>query len=267
MSDAEESIDDGGQVEAAPDTGQAAETPAPVEGQPEAAPQPNWEKQYKEVQGAYTKSQQALADFERKFATFGGAERLLQTASALQSNPEFTKWVQAQNKPKIAGYDPDSLDAESRQALELVEKVAAAKTSAAVKEILQKHVQPLVDNQKKAAIGEQFKAMDGKYGAEWREMNSAMVELLRNYPKDMLDNPTFDLVESVYLQALARDKEKWESMQAKTYQKRLQAKQAKTTGMEKAADGVKPKKALTWKEASAQTMREMGITRIPEPKL
>ncbi len=217
-------------VEGQPNEGatQTGGEPTGVEGLPE-----DWtpetladrHKDYTSLQKEFGERNEANKALEDKFAPYGGIEKLLESAQYLSNNSRFQEFVKEEQERNLYGDDHEMSD-ENRKALDIVKNLVGEEVS----RIVQNRVVPLENGLKEKALAENFKKMDGLYGNEWREQQISMTKLAESLPESVQDNPTIEDIHDLYWNSLRRDGGgKFEAMQAKMYEKKLESTKSKST--------------------------------------
>jgi hypothetical protein len=213
------------------------------------------DKDYKSLQGEFSKKTDALKAAEEQFGKYGGADKVLEWVGYLDGNAEFAKWVQSQQDEKLYGQDKSQFDDETRQAMELVERIADEK----IAEAMRLRVDPLANSYKSRLLQESFKTMDGKYD-DWREMEGPMEVLSHTLPPDVADNPSVSDLEALYFRALAQEG-KLEDYGRKVYERNLTALKTKNTDKTTASGasgGRKPSNTIA--EGFAAAKKSLKLT-------
>lgn len=202
---------------------------------PEKAPV-DYEKQYNEIHPEFTRKSQALAEAEKtlsQFDNFGGTEKLLETANFLQNDPGFQEYLQnrqTQEQHQRYGVDTEDLDSESKQAMDLVEKMATEIASQQIekfKDEFQGKLEPIEAERAEQNLANIESQMDEAH-PDWREFKDQMLELSGNLPDNIAESPDFNLVTSLYYQALASNPEKYSEVMAKAHSNKLEKAKSKS---------------------------------------
>lgn len=189
---------------------------------------------YKALQrefGSRNEELKSLREQTAAFEQYGGLEQIQEWISYLQDNPrfaEFMKQEQSRQHDDHLGLNGEDLDDDTRRALELVRKEAEYIADQRIKEAMKSQVDPIANQYKERMLEENINAMDNKYGDDWREVQDTMAELAKQLPLEVQDAPSLDTLEDLYWKAL-RVSGKMDSFAAKSYEKKLAAKKAKST--------------------------------------
>ena len=183
-------------------------------------------KSYQELQREFGERNEAFKTLEGQFTPYGGVDKLLETAHYLQGNPRFQEWAKEEQERSYYGDTQQDLTDENRQAVEIVERIVNQRVEQALKD----RVAPLENGYKEKSLAENFGKMDGIYGSDWREQQNSMTKLAESLPKSVQDNPSLEDIQDLYWNSLRRDGSgKFEAMQAKMYQKKLESTKSKST--------------------------------------
>ena len=222
-------IDNNTEGQPEPGASETGGEPTGVEGLPE-----DWTpelladryKSYQELQREFGERNEAFKTLENKFSPYGGVDKLVESAQYLQNNPRFQEWVKEEQERSYYGDTQQDLTDENRQAVEIVERIVNQRVEQALKD----RVAPLENGYKEKSLAENFGKMDGIYGSDWREQQTSMTKLAESLPKSVQDNPSLEDIQDLYWNSLRRDGGgKFEAMQAKMYQKKLESTKSKST--------------------------------------
>jgi hypothetical protein len=212
---------------------------------------------YKSVQGEYTKTNQRLKELEGKFDTWGGVDKLLETADYLSNNPRFSEFIAQEKMRNQYGFDESQMDDEQKKAMDIVKKIATETNQATAQELYKKHIEPLENTLKDQTLEAHFSAMDEKH-SDWRDVQDIMVELSDGLDESITDNPSFKDIETLYYRALV-ESGKIDDYAANLYQKKLEEKKNKDTGQPPGGQGERGKvKASSMLEAYNLAKQEHG---------
>lgn len=220
----------------------------------------NAAKMYKDIQKLVSTKDNQYSEIKSQLAAldrFGGFDKVVQWADTLSASPEFNQWVQDKNKQTYYGYDPNTMDAESKQAIELIEKVSTFKAQELINQIVDKQVTPIVEANRKATIQTHFAALEQKY-PKWRDVADNMDKLSEQLPANISDNPSAKDIEALYLMAIV-DAGKVEDFAASIYSKKLETKKSQTSAQPPTNTGnANPKSAKTVREAFEMAKRALN---------
>lgn len=212
---------------------------------------------YKSLQGEYTKNQQAYKAMQEQLNPYGGAEGILKWAEYLSGNPRFAEWVQSEQQKQILGVqgNDDTIDPETKKAMEIVQKIADQRIAEAMKQ----KVEPLAESYKQQVISGYMKQMDSDpMYSGWREYQDQMSELANMLPENLQDNPTVDTLKDLYWMALQRSG-KIQNVMAKSYEGIVKEKQKKSTDKPANNAGASaPVKSKSMREAYEQAKRQQA---------
>jgi hypothetical protein len=223
------------------------------------------EKSYKELQSKFSKTTEELkANKEKldKLNAYGGVEKIVEQIEYLAGNEDFKEWAKQQSQKNDYGINPSETDAETQQALKLVEKIASATTEkqvqkavAELKKELQDQINPVSTEYAAEKMDSLLDGLDEKYGEGWHEVKDQMADIIeqdKSFPKI----PTAKAVEGALVKALIQEG-KMDEFGKNLYEKSLEAKKdmaTETLGTRKdATTDTKPK---TIQEAYEQAKRQ-----------
>lgn len=173
-------------------------------------------KSYKSLQGEFTKRSETLKDLEKNFSSFGGFENVLKYSKYLSDNPRFKTWLEEEKKISIAGEERAS-DPEFQKAISIVNKLIDDRLSSA----LNRDVKPYTEAFAKERLTKTFAKMDEQYEG-WKDVSDLMADIGEaTFPQEVLDNPSYDVLETLYFRALSKSG-KLNDVMAKSYEKKLQ---------------------------------------------
>lgn len=229
------------------------------EGSEEITPE---HKSYKEMQSAYTKSQQRLKDYEKQMASleeFGGVRGITDWATYLKQNPRFAEWV-AQEQKLAHGETDEFADQpeETREAWEKVRKMINENTQQKVAEA----VAPMINTLRKKAMDDIATKMSKKYGDDWKddEIRQTMAELSEKLPPQTRANPTLDDFEDLFMRSL-RHTGRMESYMRRLYERNVQEKKKKSVETPVVPQGGAPEgKPKDMWEAFQRVKKRQGST-------
>lgn len=212
----------GGQATASQTGGE----PTGVEGLPE-----DWtpdtiadrHKDYTSLQSEFTKRNQAFNELNSKFDRFGGADQLLQWAEYLDTNPKFAEWVESQKQQETLGTSLDDLDEDTKQAIELVQRMSKSE----VDRLYQEKVAPIENSLKERQLQNTMNELGEKYGEKFDQMRDTMAELAADLPLEIQDNPSAEVLDDLFWKAMRKTGE-FDKYAADVYKKQLEATKAKS---------------------------------------
>lgn len=211
-------------------------------------------KSYKELQSKFTTTNQSLIDLNKNFDAYGGADSILEAVQALSNNPDFPAWYKdQQSKTEFDELGLDSSDPKIKEAVEIVEKLVGRK----FQDRYNAEIKPLVDSQKQDLISKNTKAMDVKFGEDWRELHNTMAELSDKLPPAIQDNPSLENLEDLFWKA-ARESGRMDEMMKKVYQKSLESKKSSATTTPTSVSKGEVKSANTMREAYLSAKQKVG---------
>ncbi len=195
--------------------------PTPAEGLFDGMTGEQLHSSYKSLQGELGKRTESSKEFEGKFDRFGGADQLLQLADYLDGSPEFGEWYKGQVQSQTLGTDVNEFDDDTKQALELVQRMSKAEIDKAMNE----KVAPLENAYKEQVLQQNFDTMTDKYGDRFDKMRDTMAELAADMPTEIQDNPTVDTLDDLFWKAM-RVSGEMDNYAQEMYQKKLESKKA-----------------------------------------
>jgi hypothetical protein len=238
-------------------------------GQPDGAAQQgqDFEKDYKELQSKFSKVTDELKDVkgsQSKFEKYGGADKLIDQVEALLGDDEFNEWAKQRQQKNEYGINPNDTDAETKNALQLVEKIAQSTTDrtvkqavAELKEEIMGSIDPVSSSVATETMDRLLDGLDEKYGDSWREVKDEMADIIeadKSFPKI----PTAKAVEGALVQALL-NAGKMEAFGEKLYKQSLEAKKDMATEtLGTRPDATTDKKPQTVREAYRMAKQQHG---------
>jgi hypothetical protein len=176
---------------------------------------------YKSLQGELGKRTESFNDLEGQLSKYGGADQLLQWAEFLDGSKEFADWYQNQQQAQTLGTSLDDLDDDTKQAIELVQRMSKSEIDKA----MQEQVAPLQNAYKEQIFQTNIDAMTEKYGDRFDKMRDTMAEIAADMPMEMQDNPTVDTLDDLFWKAM-RVSGEMDNYAAEQYQKKLESKKS-----------------------------------------
>ena len=210
---------------------------------------------YKSLQSEFSKKTDEYKESRGQFDRFGGQAQVYQWIDYLDGNPKFAEWVKSQQEENLYGQPASEFDADTKQAMELVERIVDERIQGAMKT----QVAPLADSYKSRLLQETFKTMDGKF-PEWRAVEGTMESLSHGLPPEVADNPSVTDLEALYFRALAEEG-KLVDFGKREYERTLEA--LKNTNTEKPTAGGSKQgytKSNSIAEAFAAGKRKLKLT-------
>ena len=205
------------------------------------------ERDYKALQGAYTKITQRVASL----GDLDSLDQMRAFVQQLQADPEFAEWAQQRlTRDRTGSNDPDT-----RKALELVQQIADERVAAAIA--------PLEDHAVAQRLQATFASMD-KVDPEWHQYRDKMQEILQDGIRSGVFSPsvdrrfTFAFVKGLYDMAVGSDPE----YAARQYQKKLAHKQQQATPSQPgtAPSAVDVGRIRSMDDAFAAAKRQLGLS-------
>lgn len=176
---------------------------------------------YKSLQGELGKRTESYNDLEGQLNKYGGADQLFQWAEYLDKSPEFAQWYQDQQQAQTLGTSVDDLDDDTKQAIELVERMSKVQIDKA----MQEQVAPLQNAYKESIFQQNIETMTEKYGDRFDSMRDKMAEIAKDMPMEMQDNPTADTLDDLFWKAM-RVSGEMDNYAAEQYAKKLESKKS-----------------------------------------
>jgi hypothetical protein len=146
------------------------------------------EKSYKELQGKFSKTTEAAKAAKAELAKldkYGGVDKLIDQVENLLTDAEFVEWAKQRQQKTDYGVNLNETDAETKSALELVEKVSETTTSRIVKKEMEALRKEILD--KINPVNTEFQAdrmdklldgLDDKYGELWHGVRDKMADMI-----------------------------------------------------------------------------------------
>lgn len=176
---------------------------------------------YKSLQGELGKRTESYNDLEGQLNKYGGAEQLFQWAEYLDKSPEFADWYKNQQQAQTLGTSVDDLDDDTKQAMELVQRMSQSQ----IEKAMQEQVAPLQNAYKEQIFQQNVESMTEKYGERFDKMRDTMAEIAKDMPMEIQDNPTADTLDDLFWKAM-RVSGEMDNYAAETYAKKLEAKKS-----------------------------------------
>ena len=209
------------------------------------------DKDYKELQREFGSRTEADKALQNRFSQYGGMETSEEMLAFLHGNPEFAKWMKDQQETRLYGKPADEIDPQTKEAMELVKKIAGEEIDKAMKE----QVDPLASSYKEGLLKTNMAKMNDKY-PQWMELKDTMANLGETLPESIQDNPSFKDLESLYIRALVEDG-KINDFGKNIYEKDLQSAKAKNVAKPSSAKKGTPGNAKSMKEAYKMAKEQM----------
>ena len=237
---------------------QASGEPSQPEVTPHEQPQPTgdsslgWksldeaERDYKNVQAAFTKATQALKELGDP-STVRSNRALLEN---LRNDPEFQQWAEA----RVAKHKTGQSDPQTLEAIRLVQEM--------VRQGVQTEIAPLRAHAIEQKTKTVFSEMTTEFGPEWEQYKPKMLELhakglQRGWVSPRLETDfDYEYVKGLYAQVVLADP----NHAARQYQKKLDGLRAQATTSQPgtAPQAVGTGKARTFEEAAAMAKKQLG---------
>lgn len=153
---------------------------------------------YKEAQRKISSQGNELSDYKSRFARFGGADQLLATALALETNDRFLAFVDAEKKRNLG--EPEEMSEQEKEAMAIVDKRIDSKLN----QRLSADIMPDINTMRTTRLDTLSSQMDKKYPG-WRDLTVEMTDAMKGLPKATVNNPNFGDIEGLYLRTLAKN--------------------------------------------------------------
>ena len=206
-------------------------------------------KSYKEMQSMYSKTQNEkselegqLSQIEDRLASLGGLENVVQALTYVQTDPDFRALTAKKAGQSIPGVNDADLTPEAKEALDLVRKTVQAELQPVVSRLKREQIDPLADQIRQSSLNDIADSLLENYGEQFQEQLPTIERLAKSLPKEVLDNPTYKTMESLFHDSLREDG-KAEAYYLSGYQDKVTGKRSKVTGSPKGgrADSDMPK--------------------------
>ena len=211
---------------------------------------------YKALQtefGTRNEANKATSDW---LSRYGGQEQVEQWLTFMNTDEGMQNYIRERNQEQVFGQPQEEITDEQRQAQDIVKGIVQRELEA----FKNSQVDPIANSYKAKLLEENMKTMDTKYGAEWRNEQTQMLDLAKRLPESIQDNPSFEDINDLYILSLSRSG-KLDEMAVARYEKTLKEQKAKSQEQPISSVG-KPaaKKASTILEAfnQAKTTESQG---------
>ena len=206
-------------------------------------------KSYKEMQSMYSKTQNEkselegqLSQIEDRLASLGGLENVVQALTYVQTDPDYQALTAKKAGQSIPGVNDADLTPEAKEALDLVRKTVQAELRPVVSRLQREQIAPLADQIRQSSLNDIADSLLENYGEQFQEQLPTIERLAKSLPKELLNNPTYKTMESLFHDSLREDG-KAEAYYLSGYQDKVTGKRSKVTGSPKGgrADSDMPK--------------------------
>ena len=206
-------------------------------------------KSYKEMQSMYSKTQNEkselegqLSQIEDRLASLGGLENVVQALTYVQTDPDFRALTAKKAGQSIPGVNDADLTPEAKEARDLVRKTVQAELQPVVSRLKREQIDPLADQIRQSSLNDIADSLLENYGEQFQEQLPTIERLAKSLPKEILNNPTYKTMESLFHDSLREDG-KAEAYYLSGYQDKVTGKRSKVTGSPKGgrADSDMPK--------------------------
>lgn len=242
------------------------------EGQPESGQEPADEqfgpesKSYKELQRKLSELgnesasyRNLIQQYESQLAPLGGLDNSIKTLNYLASQPSFAEYIktlQGGDVKSNLGIDLNSADPETRAAIELVEKIADAKSQAAVSRLNQT-VSAMVQQQSAERAQGAMSQMDKDFPG-WRDVQGEMAEMAKFLSPEIQNNPSYDDFKALYGAAIVKSG-KLNDLGESIYKRKIEGLKSKSTEQPRPGGKSAPGKPNTMLEALTMAEKQLGV--------
>ena len=206
-------------------------------------------KSYKEMQSMYSKTQNEkselegqLSQIEDRLASLGGLENVVQALTYVQTDPDYQALTAKKAGQSLPGVNDADLTPEAKEALDLVRKTVQAELRPVVSRLQREQIAPLADQIRQSSLNDIADSLLENYGEQFQEQLPTIERLAKSLPREILNNPTYKTMESLFHDSLREDG-KAEAYYLSGYQDKVTGKRSKVTGSPKGgrADSDMPK--------------------------
>ncbi len=245
-----------------PTDGDSSQTEQP--GAESAEVTQDFKKDYGELQPKFTevsqqnaKMKEAIQLIQQQSAQFGGIDQMFQWAQGVQANPNYQQFLKQQQYEAAGITGP--VDDETRQAFDTVQSIASQSAKQQVQELLKKHIEPVINHQRRETINSHFDKMDSAEPG-WKEMLPQMINSAGGMALNKQENPTFKDVQDLYIRTL-QDAGKFDEYVVKKYNSILAIKKKLSTPKPApASNGTGKKQFSNLRDAFANALQDVGGT-------
>jgi len=233
---------------------------------------------YKKLQGEYTRTTQELADLRRQAAAWdaekekiGDIARKAQVLENLAANPKFKAWAETELLAKQYGTE-NWEELTPQQQIQYLTALTERKAEEAADRklaILRQEYEPARARAAEADANSAVSTVAEKYGEIWTDNLDAFKQLIGLYDqaalsnpsiKQMMDHPTEELVETIFLRAIGP---RIKDIGKKAYQSELEKKsKAKVADGQAGSAIAEIGPAKTIEQALAAAKRTLNITKL-----
>jgi hypothetical protein len=196
-------------------------------------------KSYKEMQSMYSKTQNKnselegqINELENQLKPFGGLEGVVKSLTYVQNDPEYRALTAKKAGQSIPGVDEANLTPEAKEALELVKKTVRAELANEMRQYDERTVKPLADQVRQTNLDSIADSLLETHGEQFQEQLPTIERLAKKLPQVLLDNPTYEIMETLFHESLREDG-KAEAYYLDRYQTKVNGKRGKVTGSPK----------------------------------
>lgn len=206
-------------------------------------------KSYREMQSMYSKTQNEkselegqLSQIEDRLASLGGLENVVQALTYVQTDPDYQALTAKKAGQSLPGVNDADLTPEAKEALDLVRKTVQAELRPVVSRLQREQIAPLADQIRQSSLNDIADSLLENYGEQFQEQLPTIERLAKSLPREILNNPTYKTMESLFHDSLREDG-KAEAYYLSGYQDKVTGKRSKVTGSPKGgrADSDMPK--------------------------
>lgn len=202
-------------------------------------------KSYKEMQSMYSKTQNRaselegqLSEIEDRLKPLGGLEGVVRSLTYVQTDPDYRALTAKKSGQSIPGVDESNLTPEAKEALELVKKTVRAELAQEMRAYDEQHVRPLADQVRQTNLDSIADSLLDNHGEQFQEQLPTIERLAKKLPQVLLDNPTYEVMETLYHESLREDG-KAEAYYLQQHQNKVDGRKGKVTGAPRSS-GVSP---------------------------
>tara|TARA_R100001143_G_scaffold27359_1_gene27200 strand:- start:2185 stop:3108 length:924 start_codon:yes stop_codon:yes gene_type:complete len=206
-------------------------------------------KSYREMQSMYSKTQNEkselegqLSQIEDRLSSLGGLENVVQALTYVQTDPDYQALTAKKAGQSLPGVNDADLTPEAKEALDLVRKTVQAELRPVVSRLQREQIAPLADQIRQSSLNDIADSLLENYGEQFQEQLPTIERLAKSLPREILNNPTYKTMESLFHDSLREDG-KAEAYYLSGYQDKVTGKRSKVTGSPKGgrADSDMPK--------------------------
>jgi hypothetical protein len=208
-----------------------------VDGEPSDEEYSPDSQSYREMQSMYSKTQNKnselesqLQQMEDRLAGLGGLDQVVKALTYVHNDPDYRALtLKKSGQQAIPGVDEANLSPEAKEALDLVRKTVNSELQVRLAQMKKEQIDPITDQIRQTGLNDIADDLLENHGELFQSQLPTIERLAKKLPQAVLDNPTYETMESLFYDSLREDG-KAEAYYLKQHQIKVNGKKQKVTG-------------------------------------